>query len=385
MNLIDMFLKGQGGQNIDALSRQFNLSPQQTVAALEALMPAFSQGLQRNAADPMGFGAFVQALSTGQNVNYFDNPQAAFNPSGIADGNYVLGQLFGSKDLSRAVADHAANAAGVGADTLKQMLPVVASMMMGGLYKKSTGQFAAAGLGGGNVIGDLIEQMMRQGGAGQTGTPQQSAPGAGANPWGQILEGMFGGGAAGQQPQGQTNPLGNNPLGKIFEEMMKGAAPGGATPQAPAPRGRAPQEEAPQETAQGQNPFGDNPLGKIFEEMMKGAAPGGATPQASTPRGRVPQEEAPQETAQGQNPFGDNPLGQIFGEIFGGGQQPQVSQPTRPQAQKRAAPPTSAPSDNPLKDILGQMFDTGKQANDQYQKGLESIFDQYLRGMDRNR
>ncbi len=31
------------------------------------------------------------------------------------------------------------------------------------------------------------------------------------------------------------------------------------------------------------------------------------------------------------------------------------------------------------------MFDTGKQANDQYQKGLESIFDQYLRGMDRNR
>ena len=164
MNLIDMFLKGQGGQNIDALARQFNLSQQQTVAALEALMPAFSQGLQRNAADPMGFGAFVQALSAGQNVNYFDNPQAAFNPSGIADGNYVLGQLFGSKDLSRAIADHAASAAGVGADTLKQMLPVVASMMMGGLYKKSTGQFAAAGLGGGNVIGDLIEQMMRQGG-----------------------------------------------------------------------------------------------------------------------------------------------------------------------------------------------------------------------------
>ncbi len=269
MNLVDMFLKGQGGQNIDALSRQFNLSHQQTVAALEALMPAFSQGLQRNAADPMGFGAFVQALSTGQNVNYFDNPQAAFNPSGIADGNYVLGQLFGSKDLSRAVADHAANAAGVGADTLKQMLPVVASMMMGGLYKKSTGQFAAAGLGGGNVIGDLIEQMMRPGGGQPSANPQSAPGGASGNPWGQILEGMFGGGAAGQQPQGgQGNPLGNNPLGKIFEEMMRGGIPGGTTPQAPTPRGRAPQGDAPQDTAQ--NPFGDNPFGKIFEEMMKG-------------------------------------------------------------------------------------------------------------------
>ena len=332
MNLIDMFLKGQGGQNIDALSRQFNLSQQQTVAALEALMPAFSQGLQRNAADPMGFGAFVQALSSGQNVNYFDNPQAAFNPSGIADGNYVLGQLFGSKDLSRAIADHAASAAGVGAATLKQMLPVVASMMMGGLYKKSTGQFAAAGLGGGNVIGDLIEQMMRQGGGQPSASQQGGAPAA--NPWGQILEGMFGGGTAGQQ-QGQTNPLGDNPLGKIFEEMMRGGIPGAATPQAPTPRSRAPQDDPPQDTAQGQNPFGDNPFGKIFEEILGGGAQRRSAPEAP------PQPQQPQQI--------------------------------------------TAPSDNPLKDILGQMFETGKQANDQYQKGLESIFDQYLRGMDRNR
>ena len=382
MNLVDMFLKAQGGQAVDALSNQFNLSQQQTVAALEALMPAFSQGLQRNAADPMGFGGFVQSLSSGRQVNYFDNPQAAFDPMGVANGKNVLDQLFGSKDLSRAVADHAAAVSGVGADTLKQMLPVVASMMMGGLYKKSTGQFAAAGLGGGNVIGDLIEQMMRQSGS-QSSAPQQSAPGAGGNPWGQILESMLGGGAAGQpQPQGQGNPMGNNPLGKIFEEMMKGA--GGAAQQAPAPRGRVPQDAAPQDTAQGQNPFGDNPLGKIFEEMMKGAG-GSAAPQTPTPRG-MPQDNAPQETAQGQNPFGDNPLGQIFGEIFGGGAQqrpaPQSPQP-QPQAQQRTAP--SAPSDNPLKDILGQMFDTGKQTNDQYQKGLESIFDQYKRGMDRYR
>ncbi|RCW87726.1 DUF937 domain-containing protein [Phyllobacterium bourgognense] len=381
MNLVDMFLKAQGGQAVDALSNQFNLSQQQTIAALEALMPAFSQGLQRNAADPMGFGGFVQSLSSGRQVNYFDNPQAAFDPMGVANGKNVLDQLFGSKDLSRAVADHAAAVSGVGADTLKQMLPVVASMMMGGLYKKSTGQFAAAGLGGGNVIGDLIEQMMRQSG-GQPSAPQQSAPGAGGNPWGQILESMLGGGSAGgqAQPQGQGNPMGNNPLGKIFEEMMKGA--GGAAQQAPAPRGRVPQDAAPQDTAQGQNPFGDNPLGKIFEEMMKNAG-GTAGPQTS--RG-MPQDNAPQETTPGQNPFGDNPLGQIFGEIFGGGaQQRPTSQSPQPQpeAQQRTAP--TAPSDNPLKDILGQMFDTGKQTNDQYQKGLESIFDQYKRGMDRYR
>ncbi|MGH6858673.1 MAG: DUF937 domain-containing protein [Phyllobacterium sp.] len=338
MNLVDMFLKGQGGQNIEALSRQFNLSQQQTLAAVEALMPAFSQGLQRNTADPMGMGAFVQALASGQHVNYFDNPQAAFNPSGVADGNNILGHLFGSKDLSRAVADHAAGVTGVTTETLKQMLPVIASMLMGGLYKKSTGQFAASGLGGGNIIGDLIEQMMRQGG-GAMGTGQPAgnpptAPAGSTNPWGQILEGMFGGGAG--QTQGQGNAAGNNPLGQILEEMMRGGFPGNAAPQPPAPGG--------------------------------GAQPGNATPRG---------------TAQEQNPFGDNPLGKIFEEMLGGGGQARAA--PRPDAQPtpQSAPPPA--SDNPLKDILGQMFETGRKTNDQYQKGVESIFDQYLRGMDRNR
>jgi hypothetical protein len=327
MNLVDMFLKGQGGQNIEALSRQFNLSQQQTLAAVEALMPAFSQGLQRNTADPMGMGAFVQALSSGQHANYFDNPSAAFNPSGIAEGNNILGQLFGSKDLSRAVADHAAATTGLASTTLKEMLPVIASMLMGGLYKKSTGQFAASGLGGGNVIGDLIEQMMRQGGA-QAGTGQsagnQQTSSAG-NPWGQILESMLGGGA--QQPQNQGASSGNNPLGQILEEMMRGGSGGGGS-QTPG------QTQTPQDTAQ--NPFGDNPLGKIFEEMLGGGAQKQAAPQPET------------------------------------GPEPE-----------NTAPPAS--SDNPLKDILGQMFDTGRQGSEQYQKGLESIFDQYKRGMDRHR
>ncbi|MBA8877091.1 DUF937 domain-containing protein [Phyllobacterium myrsinacearum] len=325
MNLVDMFLKGQGGQAVEALSRQFQLSQQQTIAAIEALMPAFSQGLQRNTADPMGVGAFIQALSSGQHVNYFDNPQAAFNPAGIADGNAILNNLFGSKDLSRAVADHAARMTGIAVSTLQQMLPVLASMTMGGLYKQSTGQFAAAGLGGGNVIGDLIEQMMRQGGGigGQT-APNQ--PGA-VNPWGQILESMLGGGgaAAPQQPQGQANPWGNNPLGQILEQMTRGGFPG-ATPRSQQPQGNA----------QAQNPFGDNPFGKIFEEML-----GGGARQQSTP-------------------------------------QPEPKQPDA-----SAAPPTSP--DNPYKDIFGQMFETGRKTSEQYQKGVESIFDQYLRGMDRNK
>ena len=71
--LYDMIANAQNGQAMDLLARQFNLSQQQTQLALEALLPAFSQGLKRNAADPYGVGAFLSALSSGRHAPYFDD------------------------------------------------------------------------------------------------------------------------------------------------------------------------------------------------------------------------------------------------------------------------------------------------------------------------
>lgn len=288
--LFDMLANAQQGNGIEALARQFGLSQQQTQAAVEALLPAFSQGLKQNTADPYGIGAFMTAMASGQHAKYFDNPANAFSPSGIKEGNGILGHLFGSKDLSRAVADQAAQATGIGQEVLKQMLPVIASMIMGGLAKQSNSQLQAGGFGsGGNPLGEIIEQMMRQGGGMGTGGGQQQSPNPMDNPLGRILEGMFGGGA---QP-------------------------------APQPRGRTQQEQA-------QSPYGDNPLGKIFEEMLGGGqSQGQPEPQADT-----------------------TPAG-------------------RPK--------------NPYDDLFGKMFETGAKQRDDYQKSMESIFEQFTRGMDRRR
>jgi hypothetical protein len=306
--LIDMMMKAGGGEAMQAMARQFGLSQQQTMAAMEALMPAFSVGLKRNVADPMGMGAFMQALGTGSHANYFDNVSKAFDPAGIADGNGILGHLFGSKEVSRAVAQQAAAATGIGTEILKQMLPALASMIMGGLAKQTMGNMqAAAGMGGGNVFGDVITDMMKQYTGQRRAEPQ---PDASANPWGKMIEDMFGGGA---QQQRQQNPLGDNPLGKIFEEMMKG----GQRQQEP------PQQRQP-------NPMQDNPFGKMLEEM------------------------------------------------FGGGQRGQARQDEEEPARR----PTRQ---NPLNDVFDEMFNTGRKQQETYQRGVESIFDQYLRGMDRNR
>ena len=290
-SLFDMLAQSQNGNGMEALARQFGLSQQQAQSAVEALLPAFSQGLRRNTADPYGLGAFMTAMASGQHAKYFEDATRAFSPQGVDEGNGILGHLFGSKDLSRAIASQAAQATGLSQQVLQQMLPAIASMVMGGLFKQTTNQMqAAGGLSGGNPLGDIIEQMMRQAG-GQVPAPQPANPMD--NPFGKVLQDMFGGGAQQQQSQ-------------------------------------------PQQT---QSPYGDNPLGKIFEQML------------------------------GQ--------GGGFGSVPGG-------QPAPPQAQ--APQPQTNPSGrprNPFDDLFGKMFETGAQQRDDYQKGMESIFDQFKRGMDR--
>ncbi|BBD36562.1 hypothetical protein Amn_14420 [Aminobacter sp. Y103A] len=299
--LFEMLANAQNGNGMEALSRQFGLSQQQTQSAIEALMPAFSQGLKRNASDPYGLGSFLQAMASGQHAKYFEDASRAFSPQGVDEGNGILGHLFGSKELSRAVAGQAAQATGIGQEVLKQMLPVIASMIMGGLFKQSTGQMqAASGMGGSNnPLGEIIEQMMRQGG------------------------GMMGGG---QQPR-----------------------------------------QAPQQT-QAPDPF-DNPFGKVLKDMFGG---GQGQPQPS------PRQQAPQ-----QSPYGDNPLGKIFEEMLGGGRAQPDPQPQARQPQPQANP--SGRPRNPYDDLFGKMFETGSQQRDDYQKGVESIFEQFSKGMDRYR
>ncbi|MGO8557822.1 DUF937 domain-containing protein, partial [Rhizobium ruizarguesonis] len=67
----------------------------------------------------------------------------AFTPEGISDGNNILAQLFGSKEVSRSVAAQAAQMTGIGQDIYKQMLPLLADTLMGWLFKQTTGQMAS--------------------------------------------------------------------------------------------------------------------------------------------------------------------------------------------------------------------------------------------------
>ena len=46
MNLNEIIQAAQGGEGVNNLASQFGLSPEQTQAAIQAIIPAFSDGLQ---------------------------------------------------------------------------------------------------------------------------------------------------------------------------------------------------------------------------------------------------------------------------------------------------------------------------------------------------
>ncbi|PCI04037.1 MAG: hypothetical protein COB78_06750 [Hyphomicrobiales bacterium] len=272
--LYEMMQNAQSGEFHQNLSRQFELTQEQTEKALEALLPAFSQGLKRNTADPAGFASFMQALSSGQHSQYMNNPAAAFSPAGMQDGNAILSHLFGNKDVSRAVAAQAAQASGIGESILKQMLPALAPMVLGGLFKQMQGGGStASNLGGSqNPWGQILEQMMG-GGPAQSGNRPQSR-----NPLEDLLGQMMGGGA--RQAPSQPSPM-DNPLGKIFEDMLSGGAGNRRTQSRP----QNEQKIQPEESSGGGlgDLFGEmfdtgrqtqekyqSELGSIFDQFLKG-------------------------------------------------------------------------------------------------------------------
>ena len=192
MNMMDMIMQAAGGQAPQQIGQQFGLNQQQSQSAISALLPAISTAMKQNTNNPQGLAGLLGALQNGSHDQYLDNPAQLNQPQATTEGNAILGHLFGSKDVSRAVAGHAAQKSGVGADILKKMLPMVAMMAMGSLGKQTRGAGMFSQAAGGGMQGMIAQMAM-----------QQLTGGASKGGLGGLLGGLLGGGARRQQVQMQ--------------------------------------------------------------------------------------------------------------------------------------------------------------------------------------
>jgi hypothetical protein len=181
---------------IGTVAQQLGVNEQIAQAGAEALLPAILGGFKKTAqAQPSGLdglGGILGQLGGGGLLDSVLSPE----PTPIEKGNDVLGQIFGSKDVSRSVAGHAAEQTGIDSSLLKKMLPILAMLVAGYMAKQAGGE-QGGGLGG--LIGSVLGGGQSQGGGGLGGM------------LGNVLGGALGGG----QPEAPAGGLGG--LGSLLD------------------------------------------------------------------------------------------------------------------------------------------------------------------------
>ena len=153
MQIMDIINQAGG---VQSMARELGISESQAAAGSAALAPAILGGFKRQAQAPAGLaglGGLLGQLGGGGLLDNVLSPE----PTDIGKGNEVLGQIFGSKDVSRTVAQNAATQSGLDAGVIKKMLPMVAMLVAGYMAKQRGGSGlpgASGGLGG--VLGGLL-------------------------------------------------------------------------------------------------------------------------------------------------------------------------------------------------------------------------------------
>ena len=193
MDILGQLLQGAmgGGQgnapqvDVGAIASQFGLSPDQANAAVGALLPAVLGGIKK--AEQGGVLDQVATIAS----------QTQAPAQDVSAGNTILGQIFGSKDVSRQVAAQASAQTGISDTILKAMLPIVAGLVAQQVAKRMGGGTM------GGIAGGLLGSIL--GGAGLSG---------GLSDLTGSLGGMLGGGQA--APAAQAGPnIGGFDLGGL--------------------------------------------------------------------------------------------------------------------------------------------------------------------------
>lgn len=175
MNILDVLQKSG---EIGSIARELGIDEQTAATGAAALLPAILGGFAKQQGGPAsgaagggdalgGLGSLIGMLGGSGAAGGLLDAVLGSQPTPVEKGNDILGQIFGSKDVSRQVAATAETQTGVSSTLLKKMLPILAMLVMGYLAKGQSGGLGGAQSGGG--LGDLVGAVLGGGGKQQSG------------------------------------------------------------------------------------------------------------------------------------------------------------------------------------------------------------------------
>jgi hypothetical protein len=224
LNVLDLWKSAEAVAALEGAGRQIGLAPEQARAAAFALTPAFLMALRQNAMrDPAALGDLMRRTGAGGFAALFEQGLQAFTPQRKAEAEDVVSRLFGP-EVSRLVAQQSAMLAGITPEAVRQMMPLVTGLMVGGLARS---------------------------------TPAPSAP----NPYAAMMRAWF---PAAEPPPKAPEP---NPWEDVFAAMFGLPPKGASEPGAPKPATR--KSAAPKPAPKPEPPPGPEPSADPFGDMMR--------------------------------------------------------------------------------------------------------------------
>ena len=220
MSAYDLLREAQGGRAISNIATQFGLTEAQADAAAQTLLPPLVQQIERKTVTRDGLADFLGLVGSGQHERMVSDPA---DPAAQAESAAIVNSLFGSTKASDAVIQRAAMGTGISGAILSRLLPYLASLLLGALFK-----------GGGGGLGDILNRLPQAGGGGG----RASMPGW---PGGGSMGGNMGGAPA---PQSGDNPF------KEMGDLLRG---GKGAPASQGPMGmpnQMPPRNSPQDSPQ---------------------------------------------------------------------------------------------------------------------------------------
>ena len=156
---------------IESMARELNIDEQTARTGAGALLPAIVAGMGRSSttgggSDPLGgLGSLAGAVLGGGTGGGLLDAVLGTQPTPVQQGNDILGNIFGTKDVSRSVAGEVASVTGLDESLLKRMLPILAMAVVGYMTRQAgQGSSGSGGSGGGlgGILGSIVGGLARR-------------------------------------------------------------------------------------------------------------------------------------------------------------------------------------------------------------------------------
>jgi hypothetical protein len=123
VDMMDFFNRASKGQGADQFAKAFDLTPEQSARAVEAMLPVIVAMLQRQMSDPKAAASWLKLMAVMPQ-------QKTVIPAAATE---AMARLTGSPEIADAIAEQISASSGVGQAVARAMLPWATAIMVGGL------------------------------------------------------------------------------------------------------------------------------------------------------------------------------------------------------------------------------------------------------------